>query len=162
MTVGLLSLLLVGAAQAATPPPRAEPFRVRCGERYCTLRNEVAEFRATERGLGLEQIAGFDEGASIVLRLEARDGTFRVFSMTVGEESAVEHSPRVLARQLGRRSLTSLIEPLSRAVRVHIDDCGAPLEGGISGHSFCVVTLGGLDNAVIEARTRLRMARRNY
>ena len=159
--MGLALLLLVGVAQAA-PPPRAEPFRVSCGDRYCTLRNEVAEFRATERGLGLEQIAGFGQGASIVLRLEARDGTFRVFSVTVGDESAIERSPRVLARQIGRKRLTSLIEPLSRAARVHIDDCGAPTEDAVALHSRCVITLSGLDNAVIEARTRLRMARRSY
>ena len=162
MSAGLALLLLAGAAQAATAPPRDEPFRVSCGDRYCTLRNEVAEFRATERGLRLEQIAGFGGGASVVLRLEARTGAMRVFTMTVGEESAVERSPRMLARQLGRRSLTSLIEPLSRAARIHIDDCGAPAESGSSGHSFCIVTLSGLDNAIIEARTRLRMARRNY
>ena len=162
MTVALALLLLAGAVQAATPTPRGEPFRVSCGDRYCTLRNETAEFRATERGLRLEQIAGFGDGASVVLRLEASDGAMRVFTITVGEESAVERSPRMLARQLGRRSLTSLIGPLSLARRIHVDNCGAPAEGEITGHSFCIITLNGLDNAVIEARTRLRMARRRY
>jgi len=159
---GFALLLVAGALQAAPPPPRAEPFRVSCGDRYCTLRNETAEFRATERGLSLHQISGFGQGAPVVVRLESRDGSMRVFTITLGDESAVERSPVVLARQIGRRSLTSLIEPLSQATRIHIDNCGAPPADTVALHSWCIVTLSGLDNAVIEARTRLRMARRSY
>lgn len=162
MTLLLAMLALAGAGQATEPT--AEPFRVACGDRYCALSNRTAEFRATERGLSLERIAGFAPGGNVILRLSGRgDGAIaRVFGVRLGESAASERSPRNPSRELGRRSLTSLIEALSAAAQIRIDDCGSPPEGAIALNGACIVTLHGLDRAVIEARTRLRMARRNY